>query len=194
MPSLIVCLFYIKKKKKKKTNTFVLLESCFFNRCCKLNQMIDCWCAFAKFCLIDWNCIILLAQKDDVPERVIVFHVFSSVSCECSQFIAAAIGAGFSLLEYGSCHKLQALLYDILPSTTGLRHPSFNHWFTTSFLQPLVYYILPSTTGLWKVSSVVSRSSLVISKWGLREPVQHQWPYWGIFCYNLGPQMSECHG
>ena len=51
-------------------------------------------------------------------------------------------------------HKLQALVYDILPSTpsTGLRHPSFNskHWFTTSFLQlqALVYDILPSTPSI----------------------------------------------
>ena len=44
---------------------------------------------------------------------------------------------------------LPPLVYDILPSTTGLRHPSFNHWFTTSFLQPLVYDILPSTTAVF---------------------------------------------
>ena len=47
---------------------------------------------------------------------------------------------------------LQPLVYDILPSTTGLRHPPFNHWFTTSSLQPLVYDILPSTTGLRHLS------------------------------------------
>ena len=43
---------------------------------------------------------------------------------------------------------LQPLVYDILPSTTGLRYPPFNHWFTTYSPQPLVYDIFPSTTGL----------------------------------------------
>ena len=42
------------------------------------------------------------------------------MSCECSRSIVATIGAGISLLEYGSFHKLQALVYDSLPSTTAV--------------------------------------------------------------------------
>ena len=89
--------------------------------------------------------------------------------------------------------RLQALVYDVLPSTpsTGLRRPSFNseHWFTTSFLQlqALVYDILPSTpsTGLrhpsfnskhWFTTSFLQLQALVYDilpstpSTGLRHP------------------------